>query len=275
MSIMRCPGCNREIPEGSDFCPVCGVSLDPNDWSQTTGQIDQSQFVDLHSEETYRGPHVDAGPRSTLDESQMEWENWAVGQSVDAAESQPAGVGGGSGATRVLESDPERGKATRVLQAPPPPRLPPRPGSVAAADADSILSEEFEHALAGIRAVYKRLHVAERVAFWATLLAFVGAFSPWYYVKGTGFIAGVETIGWVTAACLGVALILVYVRFQLRWGLGAALIQILLTAAAGVLAAYVLIEPGGRGSPIFGLPATAAAAVVGVVAEIVGLLARV
>jgi len=275
MSSMRCPGCNHEIPEGSEFCPVCGVSQDPKAWSQATGQIDQSQF-DLHSEETYRGPLVDSSPRSTLDESQLEWEYWAADQGVDEAENAPAASGAGPGATRVLESDPERGKATRVLQAPPPPRLPPRPGSgAAAAEADSILSEEFEHALAGIRAVYKRLHAAERVAFWSIVVAFVGAFSPWYYVKGTGLVSGVETIGWIAAACLGAALILVYVRFQLRWGLGAALVQILLTTAGGVLAAYVLIEPGARGAPTFGLPATVAAAVVGVVAEIVGLLARV
>jgi hypothetical protein len=177
-------------------------------------------------------------------------------------------------ATRVLSADPERDKHTRVVQAPPPPKFPPKKKREAAAEIeDSILSRDFEIALSGAKAVYKRLRTPERVALWATIAAFVASFSPWYYVRRTGLISGVQTHGWIPAVLTGLALVLLYLRFSLRWGILPSILQFFVTAGAAIAAVYFTLVPS-VGAMRFGLPATAVAASVAAVAALLGMLSR-
>ena len=200
------------------------------------------------------------------------WEEWAAKQTapdIDAAmnEREP------DGATRVLGADPERHKETRVIQAPAPPKLPPnRPDALA--DADSILSSDFEAALQSLISLYRRLKKAERISLWATLAAFVAAFSPWYYQDGQGLLSGVETVGWSSALLLGAALVVTYFRLAQRWSVWGAILQFLLLIGAVMASVYYLLVPLEKATMSVGLPATVAASGLAAVLELVGILSR-
>jgi hypothetical protein len=203
------------------------------------------------------------------DTAAMPEEDWQA-----AEDTPPQGTGPPNGATRVLSADPERDKKTRVVQAPPPPRFPPKKKKRAAVqEEDSILSRDFEIAVTALKAVYKRLRTPEVVALWATVAAFVFAFSPWYKVKRFGWVSGIESQGWIPAVLTGLSLVLLYLRFSFRWGILPALGQFVLTAGAAMAAIYFVVLPG-RGEMLFGLPATAAASSVAAVAVLLGMLSR-
>ena len=126
-----------------------------------------------------------------------------------------------------------------------------------------------------LRSIYKRLHPFERISLWTTIVAFVGAFSPWYYESGYGYLSGVQTLlGGVTALALGATLLVLYLRFTRRWSLWAALLQFLLVAGAAVLSIYLAIVPPDGLKLAPGLPLTAISSGVGAATEFVGMLAR-
>lgn len=200
------------------------------------------------------------------------WEEWAARQTAPDMDAVMENREHG-GATRVLGIDPERQKKTKVLQVAAPPKLPPNhPDELP--DADSILSSDFEAALQSLISLYRRLKKAERMSLWATLAAFVAAFSPWYYKEGQGLLSGVETVGWSSALLLGSALVITYFRLAQRWSVWGAILQFLLITGAVMASVYYLLVPLEKATMSVGLPATVAASGLAAVMELVGILSR-
>ncbi len=279
---MRCPNCQTQVPEGATACPSCNALLDPNVINGDPPPPPQTY------EETGRGGEADyqwgddsTDPRLAFNETENgKWgqsqppedDHWGQPQpsnepTAHLAQPDP------KNATRVLSSDPERDKHTRVVQAPPPPRVPPRKKKEAEEVEDPILSKEFEAAIEGLKNVYKRLKKPEKAALWTTVAAFVACFSPWYYIKGEGLVSGIESQGWIPAILTGATLILLYVRFSLKWGILPSLLQLLLIAGAAFGAVYFTLLPAHE-SIRFGLPATALTTSLATVFTILGMLSR-
>ena len=282
---MRCPNCQTPVPQGATSCPSCGALLDANVVDGDLPPPPQSYSETGYDyEDPYAAPSdwpaeegTDPGVAPADPPGAGEWSSkapppdpgWDGGAQPARGEPEP------HNATRVLSSDPERDKHTRVVQAPPPPKVPPRRVREAKKEEeeDPILSKEFEAAISGLQNVYKRLKSPEKVALWSMVAAFVACFSPWYYIKGQGLISGVEANGWIPAVLTGCSLIMLYVRFTLRWGVLSSLLQLLLIAGAAFGAVYYTLVPIHE-SIKFGLPATALTSALAVVFSVVGMLAR-
>jgi len=272
---MRCPNCQTQVPQGATACPSCNALLDPHVINGDLPPPPQTY------EETGRGDEADynpgpiwgddsTDPRLAFDENEPDdWGQPQPSNEPTAHLAQPDP----KNATRVLSSDPERDKHTRVVQAPPPPRIPPRKKREAEEVEDPILSKEFEAAIEGLQNVYKRLKKTEKAALWTTVAAFVACFSPWYYIKGEGLVSGIESQGWIPAILTGATLILLYVRFSLKWGILPSLLQLLLIAGAAFGAVYFTLLPAHE-SIRFGLPATALTTSLATVFTILGMLSR-
>lgn len=271
---MRCFKCRAFVPDKTAICPHCDAILD-------------TSFLEQEGSPTHEGPppapalpppvveqtwdHVEIDTDQNLLQAQTDTpaSGQHLPQAAAFAEAPPVHQ-----ATHVLPSDPERDKKTRVVQAPPPPRLPPRHlREGEEAKGESLLSSDFDAAVDGLRQVYLRLHKAERISLWASLCAFVFSFMPWYYVKGTGLLSGIQTQGWIPAVLTFVAMALLYIRFAYRLGFLFSLGQFLSIACAAVVTTYytlVPVLPNVR----FGLPATALAACLAAVTGIAGLWSR-
>lgn len=276
---MLCPGCRTTPPLGAESCPLCGTKLSPNpregEFPPPPPQTYEGQ-TDGYAEPGYHEPVWDAEMTDPImdDRDPGDQQAWSRGDHgpPPIASEPTAHLPQTDGSTRVLSSDPERDKHTRIVQAPPPPKIPPRRARQVEID-DPILSKEFEAALTGLNNVYKRLKSPEKLALWATVAAFLASFSPWYYVKGTGLISGIESQGWIIALLTSASLIVLYFRFSLRWGIFPSLFQLLLIAGAAFASVYYTLVPVHE-SIRFGLPAAALTASLASVFTIAGMLSR-
>ncbi len=279
MFDMLCPVCRTTPPQNAESCPLCGTVLVPDplegDLPPPPPYESHQDTAAVYEEPVYNEPLWEPENTDLINDEydQMDQQAWSRDPEPPPIASEPtAHLPQTDGSTRVLSSDPERDKHTRIVQAPPPPRIPPRKSNREVIE-DPILSKEFEAALTGLNNVYKRLRSPEKLALWTTVAAFVASFSPWYYVKGTGLISGIETQGWITAVLTGASLILLYFRFSLRWGILPSLLQLLLIAGAAFASVYYTLVPVHE-SIRFGLPAAALTASLGSVFTIAGMLSR-
>lgn len=281
---MRCFKCRALVPDGTAICPHCDTILDPSFLDEATpvpGAEPPDSTADAAPSEAgwpeagsddplspdFWDPEARTEPPVTAPPPAAEETNRVLNRNA-AAEPAPPGQ-----ATRILSQDPERDKETRIVQPPPPPRLPPHRAAEAAGEEDSILSSDFDAAVDGLRQVYARLNSSERISLWCTVAAFVGAFLPWYYVRGYGLLSGIQTHGLAVAGLTLAALVLLYVRYHLRLGMIWSLFQLLCTAGAAFIGAYFLVEPA-MAHVRFGLPASAVAAGAAVVTGFSGLFKR-
>jgi hypothetical protein len=238
---MRCPHCHLKIPDESIICPSCDAVLD-------SGYFDAG------------GAPVDDEEDSVPDGGQAPM--------LGVEDDEP--VAPAAGGTSILRLDPEAEKQTRIV------KLSDVSGKrVAAARAADQASDEEELGdfWGQVGLAYRRLWPFEKLALWSLVALFVGAFLPWFYVRGEGFVSGVEQRGTLSAALSFVAIVVFWVRVTLRQVL-LVLVQVAFVVGAALVAGFALMRPLPSHSPRFGLYLTVAFGVVAAVISLVGAVKR-
>jgi len=240
---MRCPSCQNEIPSGLTVCDICQAPLEARGRRPRRPPSRASSQQPL----SQTGPPSPGGSPASAPKPQRSSARTGPQQSV--RRSPVPGIPGGSvplsstgaPATRLVTVDPQVQRETRMVEVSVPAAV--RRASRSQRrqqrdeeQADGPIDEAFEAA----RKIYRRLHAIDRGALWVLLLALVGVFLPWTYVRGEGLVSGVEGVGaaGVCAAVLGLACI--YGRaVRRRWGGVLLFLQLICASAIVATPVYV------------------------------------
>lgn len=246
---MRCPQCHETIPDGVAICPLCDAILNASFLSATTdpgeGQI---------------------APAPPLGSPRLE--------NVD--------LSGHTEGTSLLAMDPEAQKETRIVsmddlqsrRAGNAPRDHARSRAGYASSGSpptaSPSVNEVGDLWGKVYLAVRRLRPLEKVVLGLLIGLFVGAFSPWFFVRGEGYVSGIERIGVWTAVATLAAIGVFWVRVVFRQTL-LVLLQVALVIVATGVAAFAL-RSTHRDNPSLGLYATVA---LGGFAAVTSLIAAV
>lgn len=246
---MQCPQCHASVPDGVAICPQCDAILDATFLNAATdpGELD-------------RVPPPSAGsPRL-----------------------ESADLSGNTEGTSLLAMDPEAHKETRIVSMD---DLPKRrgqnaPGRHARAGADGAArppaasnapsGDELGDLWGQVYLAVRRLRPLEKIVLGLLIALLVGAFSPWFSVRGEGYVSGIERVGVWTAAATVAAIAVFWVRVVFRWTL-LVLLQVALVVVATGVAAWALRSTRGD-TPSLGLYASVA---LGGFAAVTSLIAAV
>ncbi|MBK8482279.1 MAG: hypothetical protein IPL40_14110 [Proteobacteria bacterium] len=241
---MRCPTCRRVLPDYALHCEHCAeaepgepaggvAALRPQPAAQGGATPSLS-----HRLLTRDGPAGD--PVMTSAEPHERAEGRPPTDQATAA----GGRGEKALATRVVTLDREGERATRIVEVEVPAmvkrsmrqREREEGAGPPAAPRELVLLGELPAWFGGVR---RQLHARDRATLWALGGCFLGAFLPWYYVRVEGLRAGVEGLGWISAALALLAVVLLVARtLRRRWALELLLAQTVLIAGAVALPTY-------------------------------------
>ena len=259
---MLCPHCRTELPDGTAICTVCDAILD-------------STFLNASTEPGVDGdgapviaPRAPAPPPSALP---------VVPSAADLDPMSSPRLGddlsGSTDGTAMLQMDPERHKETRIVNVSdlPSRRGPqaPKPGAPrAAAGAEQETLDDF---WGQVFLAYRRLRPLEKGAMYCLLALFVAAFLPWFHVRGEGFVSGIEGKGALTAVGGFLALVVFWIRVNLRVVL-LVLLQVACVVFGGLMAGWSLRTAAASHVPSFGIYVTL---LCGIAAAVMSLVAAV
>ena len=259
---MQCHQCLTEIPEGTIICPSCDAILDQSflaELEESAATARAARRAD--GAQAAPGGHdpraAPGGPRSAYHHEAHQPAAGVASPSVaspstDLADLAAAGVpADGSGwppsesgepgfqqevATRIIELDPERDRATRITNladiaepprpsarprtagerpesAPMPPRAvssPRREGALRRLRGleldESAVSRDFDATLVQLREAYRRLDRLDKAVLFTLTAMFVTSLLPWFYTRGIGLIAGVQDYGVLSAVFAALAI---------------------------------------------------------------------
>ena len=254
---MLCPNCHGELEDDASICSFCDAILDDSFLENDVPTAPRDEVYEPSPDYIGRPPLDDAPP---LDDE------------APALGGEDIGGGGGGGETSIIQMDPEQQKHTRIVKVT---DLSGRRAAAAhavqqAKAADGEGASELEDYWGQVTLAYRRLRVPDRIALFCVAALVVGAFLPWFEVKGKGFVSGVEGRGWLTALFAVLAVAVFWVRVTFRKVL-LVLAQVGFIVGAALAAGYAYTHRGDA-DPIFGIYLTLIAGVAAAVLSLVAAL---